>query len=239
MDGLLSFADILKMAERETGAYGLADAGLVQRASGMVDWINERGPYRLEQVWNMRVQVQRLLANRLRLKLDRQRFPGIQEEAIENPIFVMGFPRSGTTLLHSLIAEDPEVQSLRNIVTPRNTNTYVTLVDRENRTRTQMELQQQMTRELRSIPGIRVQGGGGGNPGGGPVRINLTGDDSAILASAAANIERELRTVPGLSNVTTSASLLQPELVIRPNAERAAELGVTTQAISQATRIAT
>jgi hypothetical protein len=115
MDGLLSFADILKMAERETGAYGLADADLIQRASGMVDWINARGPYRPEQVWNMRVQVQRLLANRLRLKLDRQRFPGIASEPIERPIFVMGFPRSGTTLLHSLIAEDPEVQSLRSL----------------------------------------------------------------------------------------------------------------------------
>ena len=74
MDGQLSFADILKMAERESGAHGMADAGLIRRASGMVDWINARGPYRPEQVWNMRVQVQRLLANRLRLKLDRQRY---------------------------------------------------------------------------------------------------------------------------------------------------------------------
>jgi multidrug efflux pump subunit AcrB len=39
--------------------------------------------------------------------------------------------------------------------------------------------------------------------------------------------------------VTTSASLLQPELVIRPRSDRAAELGVTTSAISQVTRIAT
>jgi multidrug efflux pump subunit AcrB len=137
------------------------------------------------------------------------------------------------------LSKYPEVQSLRNIVTPRNTNTFVTLVDRKDRKRTQMELQQLMTADLRSVPGIRVQGGGGGNPGGGPVRINLTGDDSAILASTAANIERDLRTVPGFSNVTTSASLLQPELEIRPNPARAAELGVTTQAISQATRIAT
>jgi multidrug efflux pump subunit AcrB len=45
--------------------------------------------------------------------------------------------------------------------------------------------------------------------------------------------------VPGFSNVSTSASLLQPELVIRPRPDRAAELGVTTSAISQATRIAT
>src|SRR5690606_26684323 len=87
--------------------------------------------------------------------------------------------------------------------------------------------------------GIRIQGGGGGNPGSGPVEVQLTGDDSVILAATAAAVERELRAVPGFSNVTTSASLLQPELVIRPLPERAAELGVTTAAISMATRIAT
>ena len=50
----------------------LADEGLVRRASGMVDWINERGLYTPDQVRNIHVQVQRLLANRLRLKLDRK-----------------------------------------------------------------------------------------------------------------------------------------------------------------------
>ena len=115
MDSLLSFAEILTMAERESGAHGLADDGLIRRASGMVDWINARGPYTSDQVRRMHVQVQRLLANRLRLKLDRQRFPAIAGEKIERPLFVMGFPRSGTTLLHSLIAEDPEVQSLRSL----------------------------------------------------------------------------------------------------------------------------
>ena len=53
-------------------------------------------------------------------------------------------------------------------------------------------------------------------------------------------MEREIRAVPGLlERQSTSASLLQPELVIRPRPARAAELGVTTSAISQATRIAT
>ncbi len=52
-------------------------------------------------------------------------------------------------------------------------------------------------------------------------------------------MERDMRNVPGFTNVTASTSLLQPELTIRPRADRAAELGVTTSAISQATRIAT
>jgi multidrug efflux pump subunit AcrB len=133
----------------------------------------------------------------------------------------------------------PEVAHVNTNLSPRGANTSVTLVDRKERNRTQQQLQEAMTADLRTIAGVRVQGGNTGGPGGGPVRINLTGDDSAILAATAANIEREMRTVPGLSNVATSASLQQPELVIRPRPERAAELGVTTSAISQATRIAT
>src|SRR5690606_10779912 len=98
---------------------------------------------------------------------------------------------------------------------------------------------QKMIADLRTLPGVRIQGGGGGNPGSGPVEVQLTGDDSAILATTAAAIERELRAVPGFSNVTTSASLLQPELLIRPLPERAAALGVTKAPISQPTRFAT
>ncbi len=49
--------------------------------------------------------------------------------------------------------------------------------------------------DLRAIPGVRIQSGGntGGGPGGGPVQLTLTGDDSAVLATTAANVERELR----------------------------------------------
>ena len=132
-----------------------------------------------------------------------------------------------------------EVEHATVSISPRSASSFITLVDRKERNLTQSELQQAMIQEFRNIPGVRVQGGFSGGPGGGPLQIQLTGDDSAVLAATASNIERELRQVPGFANVTTSASLLQPELVIRPRPERAAELGVTTAAISQATRIAT
>jgi hypothetical protein len=62
----------------------------------------------------MQRQLQRLLARRLHIALDRRRFPGIVEEKFERPIFIVGFPRTGTTLLHSLMAEDPEVLTPRS-----------------------------------------------------------------------------------------------------------------------------
>ncbi len=48
-----------------------------------------------------------------------------------------------------------------------------------------------------------------------------------------------MRTMRGLGTITSSASLQQPEIVIRPLPARAAELGVTTETLSLVTRIAT
>lgn len=48
-----------------------------------------------------------LLANRLRLEADRVQFAGIAAEPIAAPIVVTGLPRTGTTLLHALLAQDP------------------------------------------------------------------------------------------------------------------------------------
>jgi multidrug efflux pump subunit AcrB len=131
-----------------------------------------------------------------------------------------------------------EIARIWAIVNTRNANIGIVLVDKKQRNTPQQQLQRQYIAEIRSIPGARFAAGGN-NFGGGPLQIEITGDDSIALSTAAAQIEREMRTVPGFTNVSTSASLVQPELVVRPRADRAAELGVTTMAISQATRIAT
>ncbi|MGH7289225.1 MAG: sulfotransferase family protein [Myxococcota bacterium] len=47
------------------------------------------------------------LENRLALSDWRKRHPGIAAEAIERPIFITGLPRSGTSILHELLAQDP------------------------------------------------------------------------------------------------------------------------------------
>ena len=48
-----------------------------------------------------------LLTNRLRLAEDRKRHPGIASQRITRPFFIIGLPRTGTTLLHHLISQDP------------------------------------------------------------------------------------------------------------------------------------
>lgn len=49
----------------------------------------------------------RLLTNRLRLVADRSRYPEIAEVEIRRPLFIVSLPRTGTTFLHGILAQDP------------------------------------------------------------------------------------------------------------------------------------
>jgi multidrug efflux pump subunit AcrB len=59
------------------------------------------------------------------------------------------------------------------------------------------------------------------------------------LAQAAAAVERDLRKIPGLGNISSSASLTRAEIAIRPDFAKAADMGVTSSAIAETLRIAT
>lgn len=49
----------------------------------------------------------RLLVNRLRIQDDLKRHPEILQVPIRRPLFITGLPRTGTTLLHNLLSQDP------------------------------------------------------------------------------------------------------------------------------------
>jgi hypothetical protein len=48
-----------------------------------------------------------LLENLLYMEQERKTVPSITDEAIAAPVFIIGLPRTGTTLLHGLMSEDP------------------------------------------------------------------------------------------------------------------------------------
>ncbi|HEY0962561.1 MAG TPA: efflux RND transporter permease subunit [Pseudomonadales bacterium] len=100
----------------------------------------------------------------------------------------------------------------------------------------QQEFEREATDVLRAIPGAKLTFGGAG---GDRLEVTLVSDNPDNLRSAADAIEREMRSYDGLGAIDSSAALQKPEIVIRPDPERAAALGVTTEAISQVTRIAT
>lgn len=119
----------------------------------------------------------------------------------------------------------------------RNGTLTISLTDRHDRHIKQQEVQRQLREMLEGVPGLRISFGAVGS--GEQLQVVLTGDDPATLQQAARDVMRDLRTVPGLGTVTSSASLLRPEIVIRPDFARAAQQGVTAAAIGQAVRVAT
>ncbi|MCL2298165.1 MAG: efflux RND transporter permease subunit [Proteobacteria bacterium] len=90
---------------------------------------------------------------------------------------------------------------------------------------------------LETLPGARFDVGWG--DGSDRYKFTLMGDDPEALRTAALAIERDLRTLPGLGNVKSSASLIRPEIAVRPDFARASDLGVTSFAIADTLRIAT
>ena len=71
------------------------------------------------------------------------------------------------------------------------------------------------------------------------MQLVLRSEDPVALNAAAHEAERQLRTLHGIGNVSSSASLVRPEIIVRPDFARAADLGVTATAIGETVRVAT
>ena len=118
----------------------------------------------------------------------------------------------------------------------RKATLTVLLAPRQERVRKQA-VEQRMRLALQQVPGVRSKVGLGGS--GEKYILVLTGEDPVALQTAARAVEKDLRTIPGLGSVASSASLVRPEIAIRPDFARAADLGVTSSAMAETLRIAT
>ncbi len=119
----------------------------------------------------------------------------------------------------------------------RKATLTVNLTQRSQRERTQSEIETDLRKRLEYLPGVRIVVGSGGM--GEQLTLVLSGEDPRLLEQSTHRLLRELRTVPGVGNISSSVSLASPELVVIPDFSAAAELGVTTQAMGEALRIAT
>lgn len=99
------------------------------------------------------------------------------------------------------------------------------------------DIERQLRASLAVLPGVRITVGMGGS--GEAYELVLSGDDSRMLKQHAYTVERELRTLRGIGAVTSTAGLERPELAVKPDFARAADLGVTTTAIAETLRVTT
>ncbi|UCV14783.1 efflux RND transporter permease subunit [Quatrionicoccus australiensis] len=102
---------------------------------------------------------------------------------------------------------------------------------------TKQDVEADFRARLAAIPGVQLKVGFGGSNE--KYVLVLASENGPVLSAHARLVERDLRSIPGIGNVTSTASLVRPELVIRPDFARAADLGVTSAAIADTLRIAT
>ncbi len=119
----------------------------------------------------------------------------------------------------------------------RKSTLTVHYTPRGERDLTQRQLEQIISADLKDIPDIRTwvvkENGARG------FTIEVTGTDNEKVGETAAQLTSEIRTVPYLANVVNGEALDRPEIQITPRPVIAAELGVSTESLSDVIRIAT
>ncbi|SDO86114.1 hydrophobe/amphiphile efflux-1 (HAE1) family protein [Filomicrobium insigne] len=119
----------------------------------------------------------------------------------------------------------------------RKATLIITLKPKDKREKPQAEIQEEIGRELADIPDVRywfLQDNGQRQ-----FQLVVSGRDGEAVDRVGAALTSQANRLPQLLNVVSTAELDRPELRVFPKSDVAADLGVTTQAISEAVRIAT
>jgi len=103
--------DLLNAARRSTGLSDFGDDDFREPLRRLLSCLETEADLTLLGRVAARRDLTGLLISRLLLEEDRKRFPGIAAERITAPIFIIGLPRTGSTALHHLLAQDPETRA--------------------------------------------------------------------------------------------------------------------------------
>ncbi|HEY9675792.1 MAG TPA: efflux RND transporter permease subunit [Waterburya sp.] len=121
-----------------------------------------------------------------------------------------------------------------------NTGTLtVKLKPEDKRSIGQKAFEEEMRSKLREIPGTRISFAQGSVGGKKQLSLVLKSEDATALTQAADFLTHQMSQVPGLVEVTSSASLVKPEILVKPDPNRAGDQGVSVQAIARTASLAT
>ena len=101
---------MLAKATRQTGLIDFGDAAFREPLEILLRSLREEARLNAQGVVMLERTVLRLLGNRLKAQRDWTAHPQIDCTPIARPLFILGFPRTGTTLLHNLLACDPHAR---------------------------------------------------------------------------------------------------------------------------------
>ena len=98
---------LIRIAQQRTGLSDLGNWSVLEPLAVLVKAYREEAELtalgRMVAGWD----IVRCLSNLLTLRAEEKNDPSILAEEISQPIFILGLPRSGTTFLHNLLAQDP------------------------------------------------------------------------------------------------------------------------------------
>jgi multidrug efflux pump subunit AcrB len=138
------------------------------------------------------------------------------------------------------LRQEPEVERLLERIRLGETSSIFVKL-KEDRARTSIEFERELAPELAKFPDARVrfQSQSGGFGSGRDMTVMLAGSNPELLDQTATQLVEQMKGLKSLVAPRISADLNRPEIIITPRDKIAAELGVTTAALSQTIRIAT
>ena len=119
----------------------------------------------------------------------------------------------------------------------RKATLVINLMHKSQRAATQKQIQGQISRDMEAVPDIRfwfLKDNGQRD-----LQLTLAGSDIRLIDDTADQLASEMRQLPILVNPRSTADLDRPELEIVPKPGLAADLGLSTEALSETIRVAT
>lgn len=98
---------LLASARRRARAEDFGDEAFREPLRRLLDSLENESRLRPLGRIGARTDLVQMLVNRLEMQRDRTTHPDIAAEEIRRPLFITGLPRTGSTFLHGLLAQDP------------------------------------------------------------------------------------------------------------------------------------
>ena len=103
--------DLIETAKRRSGLDDFGEGDFFEALSRLLESCQDEARLNLVGKIALKTDVLETLCARLQMERDRQLYPDITRQEIREPLFIVGLPRSGTSVLHRLLGADPEHRS--------------------------------------------------------------------------------------------------------------------------------
>jgi hydrophobe/amphiphile efflux-1 (HAE1) family protein len=153
--------------------------------------------------------------------------------------------REVTDELTGIVRAEPEVENVYIVggssptgtLETRRATLVVDLLHKSERDAPQFQIEERLLAKIEAVPDIRAYFVN--DRGERSLQLGIMGTDGAQLDDAARRVQSAMNETGQFRAISSNAALDRPEIVIRPDLERLAELGISTAAVSETLRIAT